>query len=189
MDDLIKIESLIHEIRGQRVMIDRDLARIYGVETKALNQAVKRNIERFPDDFMFQLTKEECLRSQIVTLNAAQGHHLKYMPYAFTEMGVAMLSSVLRSSAAIQANINIMRTFVKVRHMLIAPPYSQIAALERRIDEIKADIEELFADQNDINEDTRMQLELIGQALAALQRKDEPQPQRRKIGFKRNSDE
>ena len=82
-------------------MLDRDLAQMYGVETKVLNQAVKRNIERFPEDFMFKLTKDECLRSQIVTLNEAKGQHLKYMPFAFTEQGVAMLSSVLRSNTAV----------------------------------------------------------------------------------------
>ena len=81
------IESLIYEIRGQKVMLDRDLAKMYGVETKVLNQAVKRNMKRFPEDFMFQLTQEECLRSQIVTLNTKQGQHLKYMPHAFTEQG------------------------------------------------------------------------------------------------------
>lgn len=105
--DLQIIQSKIYEIRGCRVMLDSDLAALYQVETKALKQAVKRNIERFPDDFMFELTKEEveCLRSQIVTLNEKQGQHLKYMPYAFTEQGVAMLSSVLRSQTAIEVNI------------------------------------------------------------------------------------
>ncbi len=99
------IEPLIKVIRGQQVMLDKDLAMQYGVEAKVLNQAVKRNVERFPNDFRFQLTKEECLRSQIVTLNEKQGQHLKYMPYAFTEQGVAMLSSVLRSQTAIEVNI------------------------------------------------------------------------------------
>ena len=84
------IEPLIKIIRGQQVMLDRDLATLYGVETKRLNEQVKRNIKRFPEDFMFQLTKDECLRSQIVTLNEKQGQHLKYMPYAFTEQGVAI---------------------------------------------------------------------------------------------------
>lgn len=93
-----RIENLIHTIRDQYVMLDSDLAKLYGVETKALNQAVKRNIERFPEDFMFQLTKEECIKSQIVTLNQERGKHLKYMPHVFTENGVAMLSSVLRST-------------------------------------------------------------------------------------------
>ncbi len=89
------IEPLIKVIRGQQVMLDRDLATLYGVETKRLNEQVKRNIKRFPEDFMFQLTKDECLRSQIATLNEGRGQHLKYMPYVFTENGVAMLSSVL----------------------------------------------------------------------------------------------
>ena len=99
------IEPLIKVIRRQQVMLDKDLAMLYGVEAKVLNQAVKRNAERFPNDFRFQLTKEECLRSQIVTLNEKQGQHLKYMPYAFTEQGEAMLSSVLRSQTAIEVNI------------------------------------------------------------------------------------
>ena len=92
-----KVESLIRVIRGQQVMLDRDLAELYGVETKRLNEQVKRNIERFPEDFMFQLTKEECSKSQIATLNEGRGHNIKKLPYAFTENGVAMLSSVLRS--------------------------------------------------------------------------------------------
>ena len=96
-------------------MIDKDLALLYGVETKRLNEQVKRNIERFPEDFMFQLTMEECLRSQIATLNPAQGQHMKYLPYAFTENGIAMLSSVLRSETAIAVNIKIMRTFTQIR--------------------------------------------------------------------------
>ena len=94
------IQSLILTVRGAPVLLDRDLATLYGVPTKALNQAVKRNAERFPPDFMFQLTREECSRSQIVTMNAGRGSNLKYLPYAFTENGVAMLSGVLRSSTA-----------------------------------------------------------------------------------------
>lgn len=113
--ELSKIEERIFTIRGKQVMIDKDLALLYGVETKRLNEQVKRNIERFPEDFMFQLTMEECLRSQIATLNQAQGQHLKYLPYAFTENGIAMLSSVLRSETAIAVNIKIMRTFSQIR--------------------------------------------------------------------------
>ena len=113
--ELSKIEERIFTIRGKQVMIDKDLALLYGVETKRLNEQVKRNIERFPEDFMFQLTLEECLRSQIATLNQAQGKHLKYLPFAFTENGIAMLSSVLRSETAIAVNIKIMRTFTKIR--------------------------------------------------------------------------
>ena len=114
-DGKAQIEERIFNIRGKQVMIDRDLALLYGVETKRLNEQVKRNIERFPEDFMFQLTLEECLRSQIATLNQAQGKHLKYLPFAFTENGIAMLSSVLRSETAIAVNIKIMRTFTKIR--------------------------------------------------------------------------
>ena len=113
------IEPLIKIIRGQQVMLDRDLATLYGVETKRLNEQVKRNIKRFPEDFMFQLTKDECLRSQIATLNEGGGQHLKYMPYVFTENGVAMLSSVLRSDTAIEVNIRIMRAFVSMRHFMV----------------------------------------------------------------------
>ena len=113
-----EIGERIYKVRGIQVMIDRDLAELYGVETKQLNRAVKRNIERFPEDFMFQLTKEECLRCQIGTLNTGQGQHMKYLPYAFTEYGIAMLSGVLRSETAIAANIRIMRTFANMRKMI-----------------------------------------------------------------------
>lgn len=113
------VESLIRVIRGQQVMLDRDLAELYGVETRRLNEQVKRNIERFPEDFMFQLTKEECSKSQIATLNEGRGHNIKKLPYAFTENGVAMLSSVLRSKTAVEANIRIMRAFVSMRHFMV----------------------------------------------------------------------
>lgn len=113
-------------------MLDSDLATLYGVETKVLNQAVKRNSQRFPEDFMFKLTKEECLRSQIVTLNAGRGQHLKYLPHAFTENGVAMLSSVLRSEKAIEVNINIMRAFSAMRNFLI-----NNASIFQRIEKIE----------------------------------------------------
>lgn len=113
----INIESLIYVIREEQVMLDSDLAKLYGVETKVLNQAVKRNIQRFPVDFMFQLTKEECLRSQIVTSNGGRGGS-RYMPYAFTENGVAMLSSILRSERAIEVNIRIMRAFTMMRNFV-----------------------------------------------------------------------
>ena len=118
MDSMTQIENLIYTIRGHKVMLDSDLAMLYEVETKVLNQAVKRNIVRFPANFMFQLTKEEWqnLRSQFVTFK----HDIrKYAPYAFTEQGVAMLSSVLRSEKAIQVNIQIMNTFVQMRQWAI----------------------------------------------------------------------
>ena len=114
MDELIPIQNLIYEIRGHKVMLDSDLARLYGVETKVLNQSVKRNIKRFPTNFMFQLNKEEWrnLRSQFVTFS---NDSRKFLPFAFTEQGVAMLSSILRSEKAIQINIHIMNTFVQMR--------------------------------------------------------------------------
>ena len=108
------IEPLIKIIRGQQVMLDRDLATLYGVETKRLNEQVKRNIKRFPEDFMFQLTKDECLRSQIATLNEGRGQHLKYMPYVSTENGVAMFSSVLHSDTAIEVNIQIILPYTAI---------------------------------------------------------------------------
>lgn len=128
-------------------MLDEDLAALYEVEIKALNQAVKRNLERFPDDFMFQLTADEFadfksqtgnsdLRSQTVTLKSSRGQHRKYLPYAFTEQGVAMLSSVLRSERAIHVNIEIMRAFVRLRQMLSsnAELSRKLAALEKKYD-------------------------------------------------------
>lgn len=115
----LPIENLIHVIRGQQVMIDHDLAQLYGVETKRLKEQVRRNINRFPEDFMFELNKEECLRSQIATLNPGRGKHLKYMPFAFTENGIAMLSSVLKSETAIEVNIRIMRAFTSMRSFLM----------------------------------------------------------------------
>ncbi|MHB1661424.1 MAG: ORF6N domain-containing protein [bacterium] len=113
------IERKIYLIRGKKIMLDSDLAELYDVETRVLNQAVKRNIARFPEDFMFQLSKEESSelsRSQFVTLK--RGQNIKYLPHAFTENGVAMLSSILNSERAIQVNIQIMRTFTKIREML-----------------------------------------------------------------------
>ncbi len=121
MQPLENIENLIQVIRGKQVILDRDLARLYGVETKRLNQQVQRNLERFPADFMFQLSKEEAelSRSQIATLNA-RGSNIKYLPYAFTENGIAMLSSVLRSPIAIATNIQIMRAFTAMRRFIAA---------------------------------------------------------------------
>ena len=128
------IKAMIKPVRGIQVMLDRDLAVLYGVEVKYLNRQVKRNIERFPSDFMFQLTKEDCLRCQIGTINGTRGQHLKYMPYAFTENGIAMLSGVLRSPAAVEINIRIMRAFVAMRRVLAnaEPLLSRIEAVELR---------------------------------------------------------
>ena len=145
------IRMMIVPVRGVQVMLDRDLAALYGVEVKYLNRQVKRNIERFPSDFMFQLTKEDCLRCQIGTLNGKRGEHLKYMPYAFTENGIVMLSGVLRSSIAIEINIRIMRAFVAMRRVLanVEPLLSRIESVERRqiTDQSKneARFDEIFA--------------------------------------------
>ena len=165
-------------------MLDRDLAKAYGVETKALNQAVKRNIKRFEgEDYMFQLTKEECLRSQIVTLNEAQGKHLKYMPYAFTMLGTAMLSSVLRSETAIQTNRKIMRAFVAYRHLAEIPIAATYLELKKDIEAVRTEMNDILADQNDINESTRAQLDAISTALAELQAKPADTKTRKPIGF------
>lgn len=166
--ELQVIQSMIYEIRGQRVMLDRDLAGIYQVETRVLNQAVKRNIKRFPSDFMFQLTEDEFqnLKSQFVT---SSWGGVRKLPNAFTEQGVAMLSGLLNSDVAIEANIRIMRAFVFVRNMLVNPSMNEISKLKQEVKKIKEYIEEVFADYNDINEDTRVQLELINQSLAELQ--------------------
>ncbi len=119
--ELTTIKNSIHEIRGKNIMLDMDLAKLYDVETKALKQAVRRNSNRFPEDFMFQLTKEEWVvqRSQSVTFEGGKGNHPKYLPFAFTEQGVAMLSAILNSQRAIQASIQIMRAFVMIRQWAI----------------------------------------------------------------------
>ena len=170
MEQLEVIQSKIYDIRGQKVMIDRDLAEMYGVETRALNQAVKRNIDRFPIDFMFQLTNEETeiWKSQIVMSNSIK-MGVRRNPYAFTELGVAMLSSVLNSKTAIQINMGIMRAFVAARQLIAIPRIDRVGQLENQVEELKGYIEEVFADYNDINDDTRTQLELINQTLAELQ--------------------
>ena len=120
MNEIVKIQNLIYEIRGIKVMLDSDLAKLYGVETKRLNEAVKRNRERFPNHYMFQLTEVEyiSLRSQIATSKEGKGGR-RYMPYVFSEQGVAMLSSVLNSETAIQMNIKIIDTFVNMRHFVL----------------------------------------------------------------------
>ena len=146
------IEKKIFLIRGHKVMLDKELAKLYGVTVKRLNEQVKRNIKRFPEDFMFQLAWEEVesLRSQFATLNnrpsGARGAHIKYLPYAFTEQGVAVLSSVLNSERAIQVNITIMRVFVKLKEMLLAHRElaHKLAELERKIEKHDADIGTIF---------------------------------------------
>ena len=170
MNQLELIQSKIYEIRGQRVMLDFDLAELYQVETRVLNQAVKRNIDRFPEDFMFQVTAEEwvVISSQFV-MTSRNKRPKSALPLAFTEHGVVMLSSVLRSDIAVQTSVLITRAFVAMRQIIANSPVIMSAQLQKEIKELKEYIEDVFADPNDINEDTRMQIELINQVLAELQ--------------------
>ena len=185
MDNLQLIQSKIYEIRGQKVMLDFDLAELYGTETKYLKRAVRSNMKRFPSDFMFEITKEEwdSLRCKNCTLNKGRGQHPKYMPFAFTEHGVAQLSSVLNSDIAIEVNIQIIRAFIAIRQLIYTPQTNKISQLQQEMRELKEYIEEIFADQNDINDNTRMQLELINQTLAELQVKDRNLKERKRIGY------
>ena len=185
MANLQIIQSKIYEVRGQKVMLDFDLAELYGIETRVLKQAVRRNSARFEgEDFMFELTKEEISRSQIVILNKGRGSNIKYAPFAFTELGVAMLSSVLNSPTATEIKRGIMQVFVAMRQLIHTSPVDNIGELKNELKELKEYIEEVFTDQNDINEDTRMQLELINQTLAELQTKDRGFKERKRIGYK-----
>ena len=156
------IQNRIYEIRGERVMLDRDLAALYEVEIRVLNQAVKRNMKRFPKDFMFQLSKDEwesmrfqienldkqekSLSSQIVTLKTGRGQHTKYLPYVFTEQGVAMLSGVLNSDRAINMNIAIMRAFVEIRRVLIQQNdiREQLKLIKERMGEHDAQLNQIY---------------------------------------------
>ena len=182
MDELQNIQNLIYEVRGVKVMLDKDLAELYHVTTGNLNKAVKRNIRRFPSDFMFQLTKEEwdSLRFQIGILEVGRGKYTKFLPHAFTEQGLAMLSGVLNSDIAIDVNISIMRAFVSLRR--VAAVVRKGDLLEMRND-IMSYIDDILADQNDINESTRAQLDAISTALAELQAKPSETKTRKPIGF------
>ena len=225
VNDIDVIKNRIYEVRGQRVMLDRDLAELYNVETKRLNEAVKRNIERFPEDFMFKLNKSEWefLRSQIVTLKEGtidtdtedvdvietslrsqfatlnegngtmssqivmtngRGQHSKYLPYAFTELGIAMLSSVLRSETAIQVNINIMRAFVAIRHAIGAwqGVNLKVEQLSHKVDNLNARVDEILHEQNENNMEMAVQISALNDALDQLREK--PSTPRKRIGFK-----
>ncbi len=202
------IQSKIYEIRGVKVMLDFDLAKLYGVETRSLKQSVRRNMNRFDEDFMFTLDNNEC--NHLIHIGVSQNVIPKGYNtggsniMAFTELGVAMLSSVLRSEIAIGVNKNIMRAFVATRQMLYAQEITnkrienlqevadrQIGKLEQDMRGLKEYIEEVFTDYNDINEDTRIQLELINMTLAELQckiKEKESEPElkpRNPIGFKK----
>ena len=170
MDQLDNIQDHIYVIRGYRVMLDFDLADIYEVETAHLKRQVRRNMERFEgEDFMFEVTPDELSRCQIGTLNKGRGSNFKYMPFAFTEIGVAMLSGVLKSEVAVQANRKIMRAFVAYRHLAELPLAATYLDLRKQIEDLKNEVNDILEDQNDINESTRAQLDAISSALAELQ--------------------
>ncbi|MBM4122585.1 MAG: ORF6N domain-containing protein [Nitrospira sp.] len=162
-----RIEKSILLLRGHKVMLDSDLAKLYGVQTRVLNQAVRRNQSRFPADFMFRLNQNEAiaLRSQFVILKSGRGQHRKYLPYAFTEQGVAMLSSVLNSERAVQVNIAIMRAFVRLREMIASNK-----ELARRLDELERKYDKQF--------------KVIFDAIRELMKP--AAPPRRQIGFQRD---
>jgi len=164
-----KIQTMIHIIRGERVMLDRDLAALYGVETKELNKHVKRNIERFPSDFMFVLDNQEFANLRFQNGTSSWGG-TRYNPYAFTEEGVAMLSGLLRSPQAIQTNIQIMRAFVYMKNMLVSINQTTLRQdkLELEVEKLKNYMEDVLRDQNDTNEDIAAQMEAISQSLAEL---------------------
>jgi len=189
MDELQNIQDHIYVIRGQRVMFDFDLANIYQVETKYLKRQVRRNMERFEgDDFMFEVTQEEILRCQNVTSSWGGS---RYNAFAFTEIGVSMLSSVLTSKVAIQANRKIMRAFVAYRHLAELPLAATYLDLRKQIESIRQEMNDILADQNDINESTRAQLDAISIALAELQssKSQITTQKRRPIGFIQPKDE
>ena len=191
-EDLIIVQNLIYEIRGQKVMLDFDLARLYQVETRVLNQSVKRNLKRFPSDFMFQLTEDEWFNnsSQIVmTSNRPKSA----LPYAFTEQGVAMLSGLLKSDVAIAANIAIMRAFVQVREYLLAASTvsAELKELRAKVDLLALQREEDLGAVNDLSEDVRQDIDNLYLAIGELssrieEKKHEP---RRKIGFQQNMED
>lgn len=181
------VQNLIYEIRGKRVMLDFDLARLYQVETRILNQAVKRNIKRFPPDFMFQLSTEETknMRSQFVT---ACQRNTSAPPFAFTEQGVAMLSGLLKSDVAIAANIAIMRAFVQVREYLMTTSTlsAELQELRAKVDLLQLQQEENLAAVNDLSENVRKDIDNLYLAIGELasrieEKKNKPRPP---IGFK-----
>ena len=185
--ETMRVEALIYEIRGHKVILDYQLAVLYGVETKNLKRAVKANINRFPTDFMFELTKEEfeVLRCRNFTSKSRGG--IRYLPYAFTQEGVAMLSGLLRSEVAIKANIHIMRAFVKMRSTLasVEKLSMDIEEMRHQVSELNHYLDEVLRDQNDINEETMMQLQLINESLAEMRSEiTSPDIGRKKIGFK-----
>ena len=187
LETTMKIESLIYEIRGQKVMLDRDLAKLYGVTTGNLNKAVKRNIERFPERYMFQLTTDENLKFQN---GISSWGGSRSLPYVFTEQGVAMLSSVLHSSTAIQVSISIIDAFVAIRSYIISTSSfsAELEAIKAKLELLERNDEDNLEAINDLSEDMRREIDTINQAIAALSIKDQPEnTPRPKIGFKTSS--
>ena len=186
------IQNKIHEIRGVRVMLDFDLAALYQVETRVLKQTVRRNLDRFPEDFMFELTEQEhnsliiSLRSQIVTSNNKGGR--RYMPFAFTEHGVIMLASLLRSDIAIQTSIKITRAFVAMRSYIMSTRHleAELVALKAKLEMLERNDEDNLEAINDLSEDVRKEIDNIYLAIAALSAKPAAEPDRpaKKIGYK-----
>ena len=187
LETTMKIESLIYEIRGQKVMLDRDLAKLYGVTTGNLNKAVKRNIERFPERYMFQLTTDENLKFQN---GISSWGGSRSLPYVFTEQGVSMLSSVLHSSTAIQVSISIIDAFVAIRSYIISTSSfsAELEAIKAKLELLEKNDEDNLEAINDLSEDMRREIDTIYQAIAALSVNDQlentPRP---KIGFKTSS--
>ncbi|MBQ4433884.1 MAG: ORF6N domain-containing protein [Bacteroidales bacterium] len=199
--DIEVIKHRIYEVRGQRVMLDRDLAELYGVETRVLNQAVKRNIERFPADFMFQLTAEErdSMSSQFVMTSGQKGDMssqfvMTYpnkrpkvaLPYAFTEHGALMLASVLKSPSAIQMSVMVTRAFIAMREALsgmLSVNY-KVEQLSHKVDNLNARVDEILHEQNDNNMEIAVQIEAINDALDQL--RENPSAPRKQIGYKTN---
>ena len=187
LETTMKIESLIYEIRGQKVMLDRDLAKLYEVTTGNLNKAVKRNIERFPERYMFQLTTDENLKFQN---GISSWGGSRSLPYVFTEQGVAMLSSVLHSSTAIQVSISIIDAFVAIRSYIISTSSfsAELEAIKAKLERLERNDEDNLEAINDLSEDVRREIDTIYQAIAALSIKDQPEnTPRPKIGFKTSS--
>ena len=197
MEELNGIQNRIYEVRGVRVMLDFDLAALYQVETRVLKQAVRRNLDRFPEDFMFEVTEYEynsliiSLRSQFVISNDRGGR--RYMPYAFTEHGTIMLASLLRSDIAVQASIKITRAFVAMRNYIMSTRHieAELSELRAKLKLLEHSDEENLEAINDLSEDMRSEISAIYEAIAALSVKIQPptgQP-RQKIGYKTSADE
>ena len=186
--DIEVIKHRIYEVRGMQVMLDRDLAELYNVETRALNQAVRRNIDRFPEDFMFVMTEDEmnAWKSQIVMSNSIR-MGMRRPPVVFTELGIAMLSSVLRSETAIQVNINIMRAFVMIRQAVAALQDTnlKVEQLSHKVDSLNARVDEILHEQNENNMEMAIQIGALNDALDQLREKSTTP--RKRIGFKQDN--